>query len=125
MVGVPQSDRTNAVRLCAPDSFLGGTRGQHLPHAILAVQNGDRPGVDRDFGVRSGIAYTSPHAGGVPGQAHDAVRLVTPEISLNQGVGRKSCAQLRHAGPTVDCGREVKQAIRRNAKWGIHDCSFP
>ena len=54
-----------------------------------------------------------------------AVRLVAPKIGLDQRVRREPRIGFRHAGADIDGGREIEQAVGRDAHLLVHGPSSP
>ena len=98
MVGVAQPDRADAVQLGA----RGSPRWRRGPRAPGPSRRGRRStprhrrrSTNTGFGHR--LAHARPQAGGVPGQAHHAVRLMSPQVRLHQRVGGEARVRVRHA----------------------------
>ena len=108
MIGIAQRHGADAVRLGPPDHVPGGMGGQHLAHAVMAVDHADGADIDDIFrrGDRLGDTGFQPRR--VPWQAHDAMGLMAPEIGLDQRVGGEMGVRRRHAGLDIDGGREFQ-----------------
>ena len=120
MVRVPKRDGADAVRLRPADRVLHGAGGQDLAHCVLAIHDRDRAGIDDKLRLRDGLADPGEETRHVPGQAQHAVRLVAPEIGLDQRVSREPRIGFGHSGADVDGRREVEQAVGRDAHLLIH-----
>ena len=98
----------NSIGLSPANRFLHGTGSQHLAHAIPAIQHGDRTGIDGKLWLGGRVAYACLETGHVPRQPHDPVRLVAPQVGLDQGIGREPRIRFWHPGADVDGCGEVK-----------------
>src|SRR5689334_17928933 len=77
--------------------LLGGLGRNELAHRVVSVDDRDRAAVDDDFGRRGCIASAGAQTRRVPRQAQHAVRAMTPQIGLHQGVGAEMRALAREA----------------------------
>ena len=69
---------------------------------FAAIDHGQRAGIDDQLRLGNGGADARPQSGKVPRQAQDTVRLVAPEIGLDQRVGDEPRVRFRHAGGDVN-----------------------
>ena len=76
--------------------------GRALAHRVAAIDHGQRAGIDDQLRLGNGGADARPQSGKVPRQAQDTVRLVAPEIGLDQRVGDEPRVRFRHAGGDVN-----------------------
>jgi hypothetical protein len=97
MIGVAHADRGDAMGLGALDRLPRGARRQHLTHAVVAVDHGEPTGVDDKLRLRHGIAHARLQTRDIPGKPHHAMRLMSPQISLHQGVRCNRSIRRGHA----------------------------
>jgi hypothetical protein len=119
MVGVAQRHRGDAVRLGPADGVAHGMGRQHLAHRVAAVDDRDGAGIDHEGRLGNGRADAGLQPRQVPGQAQHAVRLVTPQVGLDQRVGDQPGICRRHAGCLIGGRRKVDQSLgpeRRGAQ---------
>lgn len=77
------------MNLGAPDRFKSGPGGNDLANAVLAVQNGHGARIHDQFGLSHRVDHPRTDARHIPAQAHDAVRLMAPQIGLYEAVGNQ------------------------------------
>ena len=111
MVGVAHGDGGDAVRLGAGDRVARRGGGEHLADAVMPVDDGDRAGVDHPLGARHGLHDAGLEARHIPGEAQHAMRLMAPQIGLDEAVGEERGVGRRHAALLEDGGGEATQRV--------------
>ena len=84
MTGIPHRDDADAEGLGARNRVLHRRLRDRLADPVAPVHHGDGSGFGHDQGRRVDLHGAAPYARRIPEGAHDAVRLVTPEIRLHQ-----------------------------------------
>ena len=109
------------MQLRASYRFLAREFGQHMAHAVVAVDHRHRAGIDHELRRGHRLHHAVADAVEIPAQAQHTVRLVAPQIGLHQCVGDEMCVARRHAGVGVDGSGEIDQLGGVNA-W-VHGSS--
>ena len=66
------------MRLGALDGLVGGKHGEHMAHAIVAIDDSYRTGIHHKLRCGLGLHHAVADAVEVPTQAQHAMRLMAP-----------------------------------------------
>ena len=113
MIGIADRDRADAMGLGAPDHVARGMGGHDLAHAVMAVDHADRADIDDLLRRRDRLGRAGLQARDIPGQAHQPMGLMAPQIGLDQRVGRQPRVVRRHADLGIGGGGEGEQPFGR------------
>ena len=102
------------------DRFPAGLTGQDLADAVPAVDERNRAGVNFKLRNRDRCHHPVSDSIQIPAQAQDPVRLMSPQIRLDQGVGHQPGIIFRHAGIDVDGGSEIYELLRVDSLGCVH-----
>ena len=75
------------MRFGAATNLLSGFRCKYLSHGVMAIDQSKTSSVNDELRLRFRIADASFQPCGIPGETHHAVRLMSPKVRLNEGVG--------------------------------------
>ena len=93
----------------------------HLAKPVTAIKRRNRTEPAIEHRRRPTIHRTRPQPRGIPEKPHHTMRLMTPEISLNQRVGHKLRSPLLNPQCPVTLSRKPAQHIMPN--WLSHQTS--
>jgi hypothetical protein len=116
--------RADAVHPGPRDGLVRGPHRQHLAHAVVAVQHGNRARVDHDLGGSDGVHHALAEAVEVPAEPEHPVGLMAPQIGLHQRVRHQPGIGLGHTRAGIDRRGEVDETRGVDARTHIHDVSF-
>ena len=109
MIGMAHGHGRNAMLLGARNRFLSAKRRHHLPHRLMAINDGQCACIQRD--ARAGLCITDTRlqTRDIPRQAQNAMGLMPAKIGLHQRVGTKMRIVGRETGLFIgSCGKAQK-----------------